>query len=174
MFWEHLFPDCLLQSAGSHDSDHCPLVFGCWIIKQGSQDSALNPFGLRKMISRGFLRRHGIPLLQLDAPSIIWQEKSGPWPKDCRAGSKRKLVMLTISWGWQGKSFITPRNSPGYLWFITQWDMVAVLHSQLKKHSLALSSLQRTIACCHSRIGWLGDGDANTSLFHSPCSSPQA
>ena len=125
MFWEHLFPDCLLQSAGSHDSDHCPLVFGCWIIKQGSQDSALNPFGLRKMISRGFLRRHGIPLLQLDAPSIIWQEKSGPWPKDCRAGSKRKLVMLTISWGWQGKSFITPRNSPGYLWFITHWDMVA-------------------------------------------------
>ena len=91
------------------------LVFGCWIIKQGSQDSALNPFGLRKMISRGFLRRHGIPLLQLDAPSIIWQEKSGPWPKDCRAGSKRKLVMLTISWGWQGKSFITPTNSPGYL-----------------------------------------------------------
>ena len=118
------------------------------------------------MISRGVLRGHGIPLLQLHAPSIILQEKSGPWPKDCRPGSKRKLVMLTISWGWQGKSFITPRNSPGYLWFITQWDMVAVLHSQLKKHSLALSSLQRTIACCHSRIGWLGDGDANTSLFH--------
>ena len=40
------------------------------------------------------------------------------------------------------------------------------LYNQLKKHSLALSSLQRTIARCRSRINWLSDGDANTALFH--------
>lgn len=37
---------------------------------------------------------------------------------------------------------------------------------QLKIHSLALSSLQRTIARSRSRINWLSDGDANPDLFH--------
>ena len=37
---------------------------------------------------------------------------------------------------------------------------------QSKKHSLALASLQRTIARLRSRISWLCDGDANTKLFH--------
>jgi alkylation response protein AidB-like acyl-CoA dehydrogenase len=41
-----------------------------------------------------------------------------------------------------------------------------LLHS-LKKHSLALSSLQQTMACIRSRIGWIKDGDANTALFHA-------
>jgi hypothetical protein len=40
------------------------------------------------------------------------------------------------------------------------------LKNNLKKHSLALASLQRTIARLRSRIGWLRDGDANTKLFH--------
>jgi hypothetical protein len=39
--------------------------------------------------------------------------------------------------------------------------------NKLKLHSLALSSLQRTIACSHSRITWLSEGDTNTALFHS-------
>lgn len=40
------------------------------------------------------------------------------------------------------------------------------LRDQLKKHSLALSSLQRTIARSRSRTTWLSDGGANTALFH--------
>jgi hypothetical protein len=38
--------------------------------------------------------------------------------------------------------------------------------NNLKKHSLALTSLKRTIARLRSRIGWLHEGDANTKLFH--------
>ena len=37
----------------------------------------------------------------------------------------------------------------------------------LKKHSLALASLLRTVARIRSRISFLKEGDANTSLFHS-------
>jgi hypothetical protein len=40
------------------------------------------------------------------------------------------------------------------------------LRNQLKKHSLALSSLQRAIARSRSRICWMAEGDANTALFH--------
>ena len=39
--------------------------------------------------------------------------------------------------------------------------------NKLKLHSLALSSLQHTIAHSSSRITWLSEGDANTALFHS-------
>ena len=46
--------------------------------------------------------------------------------------------------------------SPGELW----------LKNNMKKHSLALASLQRTIARLRSRIGWLREGDTNSSLFH--------
>jgi hypothetical protein len=40
------------------------------------------------------------------------------------------------------------------------------LKNNLKKHSLALASFQRTIARSRSCIGWLQEGDANTKLFH--------
>jgi hypothetical protein len=41
------------------------------------------------------------------------------------------------------------------------------LRNSLKKHTLALSSLLRTIRRVRSRISWLSDGDANTALFHA-------
>lgn len=41
----------------------------------------------------------------------------------------------------------------------------AWLRRQLKQHTLALTSMQRTIARLRSRIQWLGEGDATTEYF---------
>lgn len=40
------------------------------------------------------------------------------------------------------------------------------LRCELKRHCLHLASLERTIARLRLKIGWLKEGDANTSFFH--------
>jgi exonuclease III len=35
--WEQIFPNCLLQSAASQYSDHCPLILGLNGIRQGKR-----------------------------------------------------------------------------------------------------------------------------------------
>jgi hypothetical protein len=35
--WDDLFPNCLLQSSASQDSDHCPLILGLHDIKRGKR-----------------------------------------------------------------------------------------------------------------------------------------
>jgi hypothetical protein len=40
-----------------------------------------------------------------------------------------------------------------------------VLKNMLKKHTLVLASLKRTIARLRSRIGWIKKGDTNTKKF---------
>lgn len=40
------------------------------------------------------------------------------------------------------------------------------LRRELKRHCLRLASLERTIARLLSRVGYIKDGDANTSFFH--------
>jgi hypothetical protein len=42
-----------------------------------------------------------------------------------------------------------------------------VLKNMLKKHTLVLASMKRTIAKLMSRIGWIKEGDTNTIFFHS-------
>jgi hypothetical protein len=35
--WEEIFPNCLLQSSASQDSNHCPLILGLHDIKRGKR-----------------------------------------------------------------------------------------------------------------------------------------
>jgi endonuclease/exonuclease/phosphatase family metal-dependent hydrolase len=43
--WEQFFPNVLLQSTASHDSDHCPLILGLRDNKLGKTHFHLSPFG---------------------------------------------------------------------------------------------------------------------------------
>jgi endonuclease/exonuclease/phosphatase family metal-dependent hydrolase len=44
--WELLFPNVLLQSSASQDSDHCPCCWAIGIIHQEEEDSILRPSNL--------------------------------------------------------------------------------------------------------------------------------
>jgi hypothetical protein len=45
--WEDLFPNCLLQSMASNDSDHCPLLLGLKDNLSGTQRFHFEAFWLK-------------------------------------------------------------------------------------------------------------------------------
>jgi hypothetical protein len=52
--WEQLFPNCLLQSASTDGSDHCPLLLGLHDLKPGRRWFHFEPTGLSFLV---FLRQ---------------------------------------------------------------------------------------------------------------------
>jgi hypothetical protein len=82
---------------------------------------------------------------------------------DSKVGVIRRMGTSKLSLRWLEKSLTSWR-----LLDTKQLSSLEIWLCQcLKKHSLALSSLLSTIARLQSRITWLREGDANTSLFHS-------
>jgi exonuclease III len=45
--WEDLFPDCLLNSSATQDSDHCPLILGLHDVKRGKRRFHFEAFWAR-------------------------------------------------------------------------------------------------------------------------------
>jgi hypothetical protein len=64
--WEDVYPNDLLQSASSDDSDHCPLLFGmcdCWNLIKGPLAPSISPGFYSRTDRRG--------------PSIMVSESGG-------------------------------------------------------------------------------------------------
>ena len=79
-----------------------------------------------------------------------------------KVGVRKKLGTLIHSLGWQETIHQLEIAQDGRpLSNQEKW-----LYNQLRRHALVLSSLQWTMARSRSRISWLGEGDANTALFH--------
>jgi hypothetical protein len=65
--WEENFPDCLLQSMASNDSDHCPCSLASRIIILALVASILRPFGQRCKVSKKRWHWAGIRFQQVHA-----------------------------------------------------------------------------------------------------------
>jgi exonuclease III len=161
--WEVIFPNCLLQSMATNDSDHCPLVLGL-------ED---NHLGRRRFHFENFWPQ--VEGFQ-EAVEVAWN--SVPTAPCSFFSLDAKIKALTR--GLQSWSDKTVGNVNFQLALACEilhqleiandFRVLAVgemwLKNSLKKHSFALASLKRTIARSRSHISWLQKGDANTKLFH--------
>jgi hypothetical protein len=161
--WEELYPNCLLQSLASEDSDHCPLALGLKDNHSGSRRFHFESF---------WPQLDGFP----EVVQLAWNSVPTSTCPFNTIDNKIKAVAKSLqSWSDKNVGHVSPQLalarelmhrleiandkwtlSSGKIW----------LKNSLKKHSLALASLKRTIARSRARIGWLREGDANTKFFH--------
>ena len=161
---ESMFPNCLLQSCATDESDHCPLLLGLNDVQPAKARFHFEAFwpsldGFQEVVAAAWA-----------------SEAVSHCPFDTLARKFRTLVRKLQSWGQKKVGHVNSQlalarevlhqleiaQDSRELSRLELW-----LKNKLKPHSLALSSLQRTIARSRSRIGWLKEGDANTSLFHA-------
>ena len=157
--WEDRFPDCLLQSSVSHDSDHCPLILGLKDNTPGKRRfhfetfwPNMNGFLETVEIAWGSVQPRHCPLETLSLKLQATAKRLQSWSQK-RIGHLNSQLILAKEVIHQLDIVQDNRAlQPDEIW----------LHNSLKKHALALSSLLRTVARVLSCIGWLKDGDANT------------
>jgi hypothetical protein len=162
--WKQQFPDSLLNTGASDNSNHCLLILGLKDNHLGRQrfhfESLWPKFeGFQDAIQQAWssVQRKPCPMETLSfkfkaAAKCLqsWSDKKVRHLKSQLEMAREILYQLEID------------RDIRQLSSLECW-----LCQCLKKHSLALSSLLCTIARLRSRITWLIEGDANTSLFHS-------
>ena len=161
--WEDKFPNCLLQSLASEDSDHCPLLLGLQDNKVGRRRFHFESFwtkmdGFQEVVAAAWMSvpTGSCPYLTLSQKFKATAKGLQRWSSKTVGNVKFQLALAREILHQFDIAQDNRPLSPGELW----------LKNNLKKHSLALSSFSRTIDRLRSRIGWLREGDANTKLFH--------
>jgi hypothetical protein len=141
-------------------SDHCPLLLGLLDNKVGRRRFHFESFWT-KIDGLQWAVAAAVPTSS--CPYLSVSQKFKATARGLQRWSNKTVGNLKFQLGLAWEIFhqfeIAQDNqplSPGELW----------LKNNLKKHSLALASLSRTIDRLRSRIGWLREGDANTMLFH--------
>jgi hypothetical protein len=161
--WEILFPNVLLQSIASQDSDHCPLILGLTYNRTGRRRfhfeafwTKLDDFQDTVVDVWNSVQATTCPFNTLDRKLKETTKKLQTW-SDRKVGHVRsqlalaKEILHRLEMAQDGRIL-----SPAEFW----------LKNKLKKQSLLLSSFKRIMARLRARIFWLRDGDANTKLFH--------
>lgn len=137
--WEHLFPNCLLQSTSIDGSDHCPLLLGLHDNKPGKARFHFEAYWTKL---EGF---H-------EAVEVAWaSEPTSSCPFDTLSRKLRATVKGLQSWSQKKIGHISSQlgmareiihpleiaQDSRPLSRLGKW-----LYNQLKRHALALSSLQ--------------------------------
>jgi len=161
--WEDIFPNYLLQSSASDDSDHCPLLLGLHDNKCGQRRFHFESFwpkleGFHEAVASAWT---SVPVGS--CPFTTIDKKLKAVTKSLQSWSSKTVGQLAMQLALAREilhQFEIAQDSRQ----LSEEEIW--LKNNLKKHSLALASLKRTMARLRSRISWLKDGDANTQLFH--------
>jgi hypothetical protein len=143
-------------------SDHCPLLLGLQDNKPGKRRFHFESFwpkldGFHETVASAWssVPPGPCPFISLDMKFKAVTKSLQSWSEK-RVGRITTQLALAKEILHQFEIAQDSRQLSQELW----------LKNNLKKHSLALASLKRTMARSRSRISWLKDGDANTHLFH--------
>jgi hypothetical protein len=149
--WEEKFPRCLLQSAATEDSDHCPLLLGLSDLRLGKRRFHFEAFW------------PSIEGFSEEVAAAWGSVQAMPCPIETLALKFRALTRALQSWSQRKvghiKSQLLLAKEIVHQLEIAQDSRQlssdeANLRCMLKKHGLALSSLLRTIARSRSRIDY--------------------
>jgi hypothetical protein len=146
--WEQLFPNCLLQSAASEDSDHCLLLLGLDDIKPGKPRFHFESFWPK---IEGFMHTVEEAWNSVLGSSCPFDVLSRKLKSTARKLQKLEPQSFFIYWKLLKTLGLCPTRKHG---------------CTIISRNIALPSPLKRIARSRSRISWLGEGDANTALFH--------
>jgi len=157
-----MFPNSLLQSLASNDSDHCPLLLGLRDNISGRRRFHFEAFwpkidGFLEVVQ---LAWHSVPVSNCPFSTLNLKLKAAAkglheWSAKKVGNISSTLALTRVLLHHLEVAQDSRLLSPAELWFKVN----------LKKHSLALASLQRTIARLRSRIGWLREGAPTLNCF---------
>jgi hypothetical protein len=156
--WEQLFPNSVLQSRASKDSDHCPLILG------------LNNLGLYKRIFHleiFWTKLEGFMVTVEEA----WNSVQACSYHFVSLSKKPKAAATALqSWSQENVGHVSSQLEIARV-ILHQLEIAAAFGlgkmavKLAQKHTIALFSLQRTITKSRARIDWLKEGGTNTAFF---------
>ena len=162
--WEALFPGCLLQSTTSQDLDHCPLLLGLQDVNRAKGRFFFQAFWVKLEGFHDTVDQAWCSVAPGPCPLVTLSRKLQATSRALQSWSAKKVgcLKLQLEMAWELLHMFEMAQELRVLSPAEDWFRCA-----LKKRILALSSWSRSVARLRSRVTWLKDGDANTSLFHA-------
>jgi hypothetical protein len=161
--WEQLFPNCLLQSASTDGSDHCPLLLGLHDLSPGRRRFHFESHWTKAPDFLSTVEVAWNSVSSSPCPFVTLSKKFSATVKHLQSWSQKRTGHITSQLGMAREIMHKLQSAQDFrpLSVLEMW-----LVDQLDGRIVALSSLQRSMARSRSRISWLAEGDANTAFFH--------